>query len=531
MRFLPLVFSSLLASFAPAAAGAEPCGSARDAAGALAETVGHVAAQEALADLAGGGSGCARAESAATVARAIAQATGAKRAKLYTAYAELALAERDPALQRQMALDLDRLKEGSGESPAAADEAIAEILPERPPYESLFGRNGDRKVVDVKIHAGAESFRLGGYLGAFRRLGAKIDKRSPTDWTIEWKVTPDDARHAPVTYRIRMVDEFKDDFGNFDVFNRMNANDPQVEVFDFHSQYGNALDSSLDRAPPSRGAEKVYVLASCKSKVFASRLVPRWPRTHFVWTKDGEYFSDGPPTLATMLREMANRKTWPQIHRALAVEGLANYHLPGDRKMLEYVDSDRDGIVDRFDDKLDCGRRRASTRDAFEPRRTTATPDGERFVRALTIANGVMGYNPALHSWEDRFLSDGFSPADPSGPIATFARDGRRVKVTLNAAYSDLSDTALAAALTREITLFAANGGRGTPTLENQIAAFETGVDLLSAWDPDGELFDSYQKKFPLPKALTWSFATRALDPHDGATRETIAKIRRKVSP
>lgn len=482
-----------------------------------------------------------RYNAAALLVQLVKRAPKAERAKFFDCLIEAAKKETDPGLRRQLLRDIDRLK-ASG-SAAARKEAAAlneEILPTRPNYDSLFGKDGERTDVNVRIHTAAEIFTGSSYIGALRRAGAKIERHSKYDITAHWTVTPDDptGKLKPVTYHIRMKDDFQDDWENFDVFSEMDDASPQIEVYDFHSQYGNGLDGSFEKAPNAKDAEKLYILAACKSKVFASKAAELFPKTHFVTTKDGEYFSDTPHMFVGMLRELANRSTYSQINRRLAAEELTNYHFPNDKAQLEYVDADNDGTADATDEKLDCGLKTPASKGEFvarDPGASNLELSGAKVLRAVTVANGLVGYNPDIGPrWEDKFVAKGFAPADPDGPVAVIApvKDARGRKsydVRVNAAYSHLNDTALAAALTHELSVYAgANGRLANATREDKVRAYETAVDLISAWDPDGELYDGFQAKYnDFGKKLPYSFAVNALDKHDGATGETIAKIER----
>lgn len=482
-----------------------------------------------------------RYNAAALLVQLVKQSPKAERAKFFDCLIEAARNEPDPALRRQLLRDIDRLK-GSGTAQArkAAAALTEEILPKRPNYASLFGENGERTDVNVRIHTAAEIFTGSTYIGTLRRAGAKVERHGPHDVTMHWTVTPDDptGKLKPVTYHIRMTDDFKDDWANFDVFSDMDDASPQIEVYDFHSQYGNGLDGSFDKAPNAKDAEKLYILAACKSKVFASKAAELFPKTHFVTTKDGEYFSDTPHMFVGMLRELANRSTYAQINRRLAAEDLTNYHFPNDDAQLEYVDADNDGTADATDEKLDCGLLAPANKGEFVARDPAAGHlelSGAKVLRAVTVANGLVGYNLDIGPrWEDKFVSKGFAPADPEGPVAVItptkdARGRKAYDVRVNAAYSHLNDTALAAALTHELSAYAgANGRLANATREDKIRAYETAVDLLSAWDYDGALYDGFQAKYnDFGKSIPFSYAVNALDKHDGATAATIAKVGR----
>lgn len=484
-----------------------------------------------------------RYNAAALLVQLVKRAPKAERAKFFDCLLAAAKKETDPALRRQLLRDIERLK-ASG-SAAARKEAAAlleEVLPTKPNYEALFGKDGERTDVNVRIHTAAEIFTGSSYIGTLRRAGAKIERHSPTDVTMHWTVTPDDptGKLKPVTYHIRMKDDFQDDWENFDVFSEMDESDPQIEVYDFHSQYGNGLDGSFAKAPSAKDAEKLYILAACKSKVFASKAAELFPKTHFVTTKDGEYFSDTPHMFVGMLRELANRSTYAQINRRLDAEDLSNYHYPNEHAQLEYVDADGDGTADEYDEKLDCGLRKPANAADFVARAPSASHlelDGAKVLRGVTVANGLVGYNTAIGPrWEDKFVAKGWAPADPDGPVAliTPVKDARGKKtydVRVNAAYSHLNDTALSSALTHELSVYAgANGKPANATRDDKIRAYETAVDLISAWDPDGELYEGFQTKYnDFGKKIPFSFAVNALDKHDGATAETIAKLERYI--
>src|SRR5262249_1057803 len=147
-------------------------------------------------------------------------------------------------------------------------------------------------------------------------------------------------------------DEWQDDWDNFHMLRDMDKTSPEIEMYDFHSQYGSAFDESIRDAAKNPDAQKLYILAACKAKVFTSRLSALYPKTHFVTTEDGEYFSDTPRMLARTLQALANHESYDQLHRELSADDLKNYHLPNDKQQLEYVDLDGDGIADDHDTLL-----------------------------------------------------------------------------------------------------------------------------------------------------------------------------------
>ncbi len=489
-----------------------------------------------------------RSAAAAVLAKLASTGPAAERRAAVRRLRDAAAAETDPSLRAQMIRDLDRHAAGADRSDLPTIARLREeILPTSPPYDAIFGPEAEATApgsddplrVAVRIHSAKEVLRQGGYFRLFRSLGATVVRPNAGEARFEYTVVPDDptGRLKPVVYEIRLTDDWQDDYDNLDVFGEMGRKTPQIEMYDFHAQYGGAFDRSFEIATANRDARKLYLLNSCKSKVFGRQAKALYPATHFVLTRDGEYMVDTAPMLARTLQALAERQTYAQLRRSLAREELTNYQFPDDRAQLLYADADDDGVPDGRDDRLDCGRIEPPSRNTLRPEAPSQPPEtlgGGRVLDAVLVANGLLGYHPTFGSrWEDRFVSGGFGPADPDGPIVTVSKiPGGRGRpthvVTVNGAYSHLSKLALSAALCRELTLFAVTGGgRRKATLDDRILAYEVGVDLLSAWGDDGPLYQEYQARFGFDRPLPWSVATRAIDHHDGATDETVAKIRR----
>ncbi len=455
-------------------------------------------------------------------------------------------AEEDPAARRQWALNLDRLTSAMRpDQRARAARLIEEQFPSSPHYASLFGADGRRTVVDVVVHSADREGRFDFYRDAFH--GSPI-RRDGRDLVIDHVVTPDDParRLLPVTFRIRVRDEHAGSTANFDIFRDMDKEEPAVEVFNFHSQYGSSLSRSIRRAAENRDARKVYLLANCRSHVNAGRIEAAYPRLGGIYTREGQYMSDTPRAVKRLLAELANRATWTQIRRGLdRVTELQpdNYLVPDDRRKLLHVDADRDGVPDLYDTGIDCGRVEPPSTHAVAARAPVAPVgllSGEKIGYAVGAANGILAYSEAFERIADRFVADGWAPADPGGPVARLERVredgpyGRRevVKVRVNAAYSHLSDTALTGSLLREMVLFeAARDGR-RPTRDDEIGAFAAAVKLFDAWaDNQGgrEAFESFQNAFSLGRRLSFWEASSTIDHDRGVTRETIEGLRAKV--
>jgi hypothetical protein len=166
-------------------------------------------------------------------------ATGADREYFIDCLLQAANAEKDPVAKRQMALNLDKLTgsmNGAQKEKSAA--LIEEYLPSSPDYSGIFGENGEKDVVNVVVHAGDETFEYSKYDRVFENAGATVKKNADGSMDITYKVTPDDptGRYKPVTYKIKVIDEYRGSYSNLDIFDKMDSNDPAIEVYNFHSR-------------------------------------------------------------------------------------------------------------------------------------------------------------------------------------------------------------------------------------------------------------------------------------------------------
>ena len=462
---------------------------------------------------------------------------------------QAAEAEQDPSAKRQMALNLDKLtggmSDGQKEKVAALTDAY---LPSSPHYPTLFGEDGEKDVVNVVVHAGDETFEYSRYDSVFGNAGAEVKRVNDHLMEISYTVTPDDptGRYKPVTYNIKLVDEFRGSFSNLDIFDSMDESDPAIEVYNFHSQYGSGLSQSIERGVENPDSKKIYFLGSCKSKVNAGRIMAKYPELNSVFTRDSEYFVDTPRALKKMLEELVNRPTWRQIDRAMGYANLLNhdnYFFPDDRRKLAYMDSDFDGIPDLSDTGVNCGLTETSQSLDFaakDPDASHGKLNGEKLIYAVTAANGVLGYTNLVSGLEDDFVADGWAPADPDGPMFTFRKEresgpfGERevVKVRTNAAYSHLHDTALAGSMLREFVAYdRSNGGTREISQDDQILAYMMGVKLFDAWggQSGSSAYRGYQEKFSLGRNLSlWDIASK-IDHDRGVTRETIDYVRGRL--
>jgi len=448
--------------------------------------------------------------------------------------------EKDPLAKRQLAINLDRLTGSmSSAQKTRADALIDEFMPKSPHYPTVFGEDGKKDVVNVVVHTANQENRFDYYKSTFR--GAKMEERGG-DLFIEYKVTPDDptGRFQPVTYKIQVKDERRGDSGNFDIFDAMDSNEPAIEVFNYHSQYGSSLTKSINAGAENPGSKKIFFLGNCKSHVNASRIEAKYPQLGSMYTIDSQYMTDTPKTLKQMLNQLPNRPTWAQINRSMAYANLIldeNYLTPDDRRRLVHMDTDFDGIPDAYDTGVDCGLVDApSVHDDFGPRTPVADASklsGERLQYAVGAASGILGYTDLVSDLAGKFVADGVGSADPNGPRFTFTRSGDKIKVKLNAAFSHLSDSAMTAAVLREGYLFEKSKSGRTPTLDDKVMAYALGVKLLDSWTANArgdEAYEGFQNAYNLGKNLSLWDAASKIDHDRGVTKETIEYIKSKLS-
>lgn len=476
-------------------------------------------------------------------------ASGADRAYFVDCLLQAANAEKDPVAKRQMVLNLDKLTGSmSGAQKSAAAALVEEYLPSSPDYSGIFGENGDKDVVNVVVHAGDETFEYSKYDRVFENAGATVKKNTDGSLDITYKVTPDDptGNYKPVTYKIKVIDEFRGSFSNLDIFDKMDSNDPAIEVYNFHSQYGSGLSKSIREGAENPDSKKLFLLGSCKSKVNAGRLTAKYPKMNSIFTRDSEYFTDTPKALKTILTELVNRPNYRQIGRAIDNDYRIeddNYFYPNDRRRLAYMDSDFDGIPDLSDTGANCaltGTPQSMDFAAKDPGVDASKLNGEKLLYAIAAANGVLGYSDLVKGLEDKYVADGFAPADPDGPMFTFTKAtedgpfGRReiYRMKTNAAYSHLADTALAGAALREIVAHdRTKGGTRELSKDDEILSYMMGVKLFDAWSNQSgsTAYSGYQEKFSLGKKLSLWDISGTIDHDNGVTRETITKIKEKL--
>lgn len=464
---------------------------------------------------------------------------------------EAANAEKDPLAKRQMTLNLDKLTgKMSADQKEKTAALVEEFLPSSPHYDSMFGEDGNKDVVNVVVHAGDETFEYSKYDQVFERAGATVKKNADGSLDITYKVTPDDptGRYKPVTYKIKVIDEFQGSFSNLDIFNKMDKDDPAIEVYNFHSQYGSGLSKSIREGAENPDSRKLFLLGSCKSKVNAGRLSAKYPKMGSIFTRNSEYFTDTPKALKTILTELVNRPNYQQLGRAIDADYRVeddNYFYPNDRRRLAYIDTDFDGIPDLHDTGANCGLTDPSDTNALkltpkDPAADSTKLNGEKLIYALSAANGVLGYTNLVSGLEDKYVADGWSPADPNGPIFSFKKVtedgpfGRRevFKMKTNAAYSHLHDTALAGAALREIVAHdRTKGGTRELSQDDAILAYMMGVKLFDAWSNQSgsSAYSGYQDKFSLGKNLSLYDIASKLDEHSGVTRATIDYVKGKL--
>lgn len=469
----------------------------------------------------------------------------------FDALMEAAKNEKDPNLARQAALNIDGLRGSlSASQKKAADAVTADYMPKNPPYETMFGANGDKTDISYVIHGGDDTFADGDWEEVARQNGATVKKIGPgKSLEITYKVTPDDptGHLKPVTWHLKVMDEASGGFQNLRVFDKMNDTSIPVEAYSYHSQYGRALRESMEYAPADEGKDKVFLLGSCKGKVFRSRAARLYPKAQFISTIDSEYFYDMSRSQFAFMKAFSNRESWEQIRRRMGYNsGLLrsenNYIFPDDRRQLAYLDTDNDGIPDRYDPIFNYGMKDPPTvARNFTPREPVAGPcalAGDRVSFTVNTAAGIIGYSTYATGLEDKFVPDGWGPYDPNGPAFTFTKgkdeNGNDVLLAKgNPAYSHLDDNAIVAAALHDMTLAgqAAKHRDGKATEDDQLAALAMGEKEFEAWD-GWSYWDAYQAKYGVGghDFDMWSLDSH-VDHEDGVTPSTVKWMHDQLHP
>lgn len=467
----------------------------------------------------------------------------------FDALVEAAEAETDPVLRRQAALNLDSLSGSLTAAQKAKSQGLVdEFLSPKPPYETLFGANGEKTEVEWVIHGGDDTFAHGDWESVAASKGATIEKTGPgQSFLMTYTVTPDDptGRLKPITYKVKVLDD-SGSYSSLRAFGEMGNPNVAVEAYSYHSQYGRALRESLANAPASN-LKKLYLLGACKAKVFRSRAARLYPNADFISTIDSEYFYDMSRSQMAMMEEFANRSTWEQIRRKMNRSGAGllhtdNYQFPDDRRQLDHLDTDSDGIPDRLDTIMNFEITPATEgTSGFAPAAPVATDctlNGDRLVYAATVANGIIGYSSKSSHLEDKFVSAGWGPYRADGPMFTFTEGknaaGEKVfNVKTNPAYSHLDDTAMAAAMLHEFALKGLSDARRDkkPTEEDRIVALALGAKVMDAWS-GSRSWNDYQTKFStFDEKLNFWDVTSKIDHDNGVTRTTVDHITKLLHP
>lgn len=457
---------------------------------------------------------------------------------------EAAANEKDADLRRQAAINLDRMTgvmDADQKKKAAA--LFEEFFPKNPPYEAIFGANGDKTEVNYVIYGGDDTFAHGDWESVARQNGATVKKVEPgRSLEITYTSTPDDptGNLKPVTWKIKVLDEASYGYSSLRAFEHMNDPDYPIMAYSYHSSYGRALRESMENAPKSEHLKKVFLLGSCKAQVFRSRTNRLYPEASLISTIDSEYFYDMSRSQFEMMQAYTNRESWEQIQRRMASgsSGLLNsdnYQFPNERRQLEALDADSDGIPDSRDTIFNTGLATPDLKPRdYSPREPVASAkcglSGDGLSFAVLAANGIIGYSSYAGTLEGKFKADGYGEYDANGPPFSFKKqpDGTWL-VKQNPAFSHMDDTAAVSALLHGMTITGlANGG--TPTLDQQIAATAMGAKVLDSWSGSGN-WTEYQKKYGIPgKTLSMYDVTAKIHHDNGVTRETIDYIRTKIA-
>ncbi|MEE2901961.1 MAG: hypothetical protein VYC39_06500 [Myxococcota bacterium] len=432
--------------------------------------------------------------------------------------------EKNPNLRRQMSICL--IQAG-----IASKKLKEEILPSAPPYQTIFKGNSSSRPIEITIFGDDEIIHSSKYRQTFEAAGAKVRTKRGG---LEIDFQP--SSPSGTKFRINVLDSFHTSYRDVHAFRAMRQNTAPIQGYNFHSQYGTALDPSIQETRGNKELEKLYIMAACKSKVFADRVQKLFPKTQFIWTHNSELVSDTPKMLIALLGGLANRESWEGIRGRIQSSDIyrkKSYVFPDDIRKLSYVDSDHDGIADHVDQLLSPTLKKLPSEETLSPRIQDAHPrtlEGIKAHHAVQLAKGLLGYIGFTATIEDKFEGHGWTTCDVNGPLATFSPGAKpdTFKVSINSAYSHVSEQALAIALSQEIFNFVGQqnhvGMRWLSDRQKQVAAFAAGVQLMNAWDRK-DLFSAYASQYPLPQNLGHHAITQILRKYDGVSGPAVKKL------
>ncbi len=313
----------------------------------------------------------------------------------------------DPLLHRQIALNLWR--RGVDDDRVLA--LLEAYLPTAPDYDHIFA--GGKTELSAMLHTGDDGFEHSDFQEVFERAGAEVTELDNGDLQVVYKVKPDDPLLPEITWNLTVRDS---GWPPKDVLSDFDNDEIDVSMFGDHSQLGTSIDRALSRTDPNAQSTDFYWMDACKSKVFASRLSQAFPKAHFVYTKQSEYFHDMPISLQRGLVALSNHYDYEEMRRYVA-SGSAyqgrNYLFPDDEGKLAFQDQDGDGLADSEDRIYDAG----PEKDGGLEKDGGPEKDGEHASRAVHIANTYMGYSPAFgRSTEDDYRPDGIFDGPEGGP-------------------------------------------------------------------------------------------------------------------
>ena len=281
-----------------------------------------------------------------------------------------------------------------------------------------------------------------------------------------------------------------------------------VSMYGNHSQLGTSIDRDLDRQAQNADSTDIYWMDACKSKVFASRLTEAFPKAHFIYTKDSEYFHDMPLAFQRGLVALSNHYDYREMDRYIGQGSLYrghNYLYPDDAERLAYFDQDDDGVADSEDRVYDVD-------PGF---------DGELGSRAVHIANTYMGYSGAFgSSSEDDYRPDGVFDGEVGGPYTQIVE--RRDAFGDRKFFVKVSDEVLSMDKSQRTANIAAEMGAHWATdrrwseQKREAASFLVGAAVYDVWSGSGwdEYNDTYLPDVDIKK---WDLS-KHLDDHDFVT-------------
>lgn len=458
--------------------------------------------------------------------------------KCLKALVDLVQKETNPGLRDHMAFHLGALKGtlATPEQQALAQSAAEKFSPVKPPYETWFA-NGNT-TLNVVCHTGSEFYES--EVRSWEADGfRKVEEGGWNKPTILEKQMAGPNGQA-TTVRLRMYN------GDSGMFDDMNKPDTHVVAYSGHSGWGKNVPRALKGSPEAVG-QKVLLLHKCCGQGVINKLRDKYPDQQVVTTRYSSYEHEDHFAFKTFLNGVAGRKSWEDIHGAIANGGSSNrrnnYITPADElTRMKTYDADGDGRADLLDkvydfDAFDVPGDTATAFVPKEPSARDAVLAGSRIHNTSQIVNTTLGFSDFLDHLEKEnpFTSGGYFTATAGSPeenrlvrivekkvdLASMdlsARLGNQKSSTptvyqmqLNRRFAHASEEVVKAAGFLETALKYGDGATRADKVLQGLTLVAHSLDVDVEFGREREIFDNLVKSYGLPATLTYDAAKSSL--------------------